>query len=463
MNPSKLDFYIANNLNVLFRGKHGVGKTSLVVSAFQKHNLKHRIFSAATMDPWVDFIGVPKEVKNGDGKSYLELVRPKEFRDDEVEAIFFDEFNRSHKKVRNAVMELIQFKSINGQKFNRLRFIWAAINPDDDADTQYDVEKLDKAQEDRFHITVNIPFVPDHEYFAKKFGGTIAKSAIIWWKKQADKIKNDISPRRLDYALEIFNMGGDLREVLPSGANVSDLLSLMVSGPVDGKLKEFFASQDVEKARAFLMNENNYAGAIPLILKSPEWLKFFLPLVDKEKIVALISSNATALNVVTTGYATHSVFREVVDEVMGANTNRKLVKSLASTLSVRVPERPHWIAKPKMTTQALIANVSVAPKNNTYDRKLVWETIFRNVAQTMTSSEAHNLLQVIDTLVGSCYSSTLQGLIGLMGTVNHLVHTAGHKKEDWRPLNGKSEVVLRYRNISRKLVNDGNLGKKFLY
>ena len=31
-------------------------------------------------------------------------------------------------------MELIQFKSINGKKFNNLRFIWAAVNPDDPED-----------------------------------------------------------------------------------------------------------------------------------------------------------------------------------------------------------------------------------------------------------------------------------------------------------------------------------------
>ena len=41
----------------------------------------------------------------------------------------FDELNRAKPKVRNAVMELIQFRSINGIKFNNLRMIWAAINP----------------------------------------------------------------------------------------------------------------------------------------------------------------------------------------------------------------------------------------------------------------------------------------------------------------------------------------------
>ena len=57
----KIDFWIKNNQNVLFLGKHGVGKTAIVKEAFERHNLKYRYFSASTMDPWVDFIGVPKE------------------------------------------------------------------------------------------------------------------------------------------------------------------------------------------------------------------------------------------------------------------------------------------------------------------------------------------------------------------------------------------------------------------
>ena len=118
---AKLDFWINKNYNVLFIGKHGVGKTSMVKDAFNRAGLNWMYFSASTMDPWVDFVGCPKEIHKDDGTSYLDMVRPKQFHDDEVEALFFDEYNRSHKKVRNAVMELIQFKSINGRKYNNLR------------------------------------------------------------------------------------------------------------------------------------------------------------------------------------------------------------------------------------------------------------------------------------------------------------------------------------------------------
>jgi len=173
INEYKLKFWIDKNLNVLFVGKHGVGKTTTVLNAFNEAKLKWLYFSGSTLDPWVDFIGVPKEQKDENGNVYLDLVRPKHFQNDEVEAIFIDELNRSHKKVRNAVLELIQFKSINGKKFPHLRIVWAAINPDNEDEEEegnelkYDVEKLDPAIVDRFHIKVDVPYKPDASYFKR--------------------------------------------------------------------------------------------------------------------------------------------------------------------------------------------------------------------------------------------------------------------------------------------------------
>ncbi len=136
------DFWVQNNLNVLFRGKHGVGKTAVVINTFNRHKLKWKYFSASTLDPWVDFVGVPREATDENGNVYLDLLRPREFAADEVEAIMIDEYNRGAKKVKNAVMELLQFKSINGKKFNNLKMVWAAINPDDDADNSYEARKI---------------------------------------------------------------------------------------------------------------------------------------------------------------------------------------------------------------------------------------------------------------------------------------------------------------------------------
>lgn len=221
----KLDFWINNNCNVLFIGTHGLGKTAIVKETFERHKLKWKYFSAATMDPWVDFIGVPKE-KTDENGSYLELIRPAEFRDDAVEMLFFDEFNRASPKVRNAVMELIQFKSINGRKFNNLRAVWAAINPYDENET-YNVEQLDPAQQDRFHVIYTLPTEPDEQYFISKYGDTIGTRATGWWRALPDTSRVLVSPRRLDYAVDMYTKGGDLEDVLDSAVRPKTLKKML--------------------------------------------------------------------------------------------------------------------------------------------------------------------------------------------------------------------------------------------
>lgn len=231
------DFWVQNNLNVLFRGRHGVGKTAVVLETFNRHKLRWKYFSASTLDPWVDFVGVPKEMMGTDGVPYLDLVRPKAFAADEVEAIMIDEYNRGVKKVKNAVMELLQFKSINGKKFNNLRMVWAAINPDDEEGT-YDVERMDPAQLDRFHVHIDVPYQPDLTYFVGKYGKEVGEGVCEWWQKQDDKVKALVSPRRLDYATDIHRKGGALKDVLSQEVNLRELSKHITGGSFLGKLKQ---------------------------------------------------------------------------------------------------------------------------------------------------------------------------------------------------------------------------------
>lgn len=209
----KFDFWVQHNMNVLLVGEHGIGKTEMVKAAFERNNLKWRYFSAATMDPWVDFVGVPKEKVGENGESYLDLIRPLEFQDGSVEILFFDEFNRAPGKVRNAVMELLQFKSVNGRKFPNLRAVWAAINPYDEEET-YDVDRLDPAQEDRFHVKFQLPSTPCKQYFRDKYGTTLGERAVEWWNRLPDECKKITSPRRLDYCMDYYTKGGDVTDVL---------------------------------------------------------------------------------------------------------------------------------------------------------------------------------------------------------------------------------------------------------
>ena len=317
----KLDFWLKHSKNVLFIGKHGVGKTAMVKEAFDRHQLNWRYFSASTMDPWVDFVGVP-QAKNDNklpsdfeiikelasispelayeyiennwkmsksaaknivehtlnrpvGFEYLSLVRPQTFNG-EVEALFFDEFNRSPKKVRNAVMELIQFKSINGMKFPKLKVVWAAINPDDEdeaaAGLTYDVEKLDPAQSDRFHIKVEVPYKPNAEWFRQKYPPRIVDAAIQWWDELSEENKDLVSPRRLEYALDMYEERGDMRDVLPVNSNVSKLTSSLNQGPITEKLDALKKANDAAETRSFLQNENNYSAAMKYISKSESFM-----------------------------------------------------------------------------------------------------------------------------------------------------------------------------------------------
>ena len=264
IDTNKIQFWLKNNLNVLLEGEHGVGKTAVVKQAFTEKygpmSEKWLYFSASTMDPWVDFVGIPREVSDENGSPYLDLVRRKCLRDNKIEAIFIDEFNRAPMKVRNAIMELIQFKSINGHCFDNIKVVWAAINPHDDAGT-YDVDRIDPAQADRFEIHYSVPYAIDLKYFKAKYGEATATIAKTWWTELPNDIKKLVSPRRLDYALKIINLGGSIRDdVVPAKANVTKLIEAL--GGVS-RLQEFqklLENSDPVGAKKFLEDNANYTA-----------------------------------------------------------------------------------------------------------------------------------------------------------------------------------------------------------
>jgi len=307
MKDDKLDFWIKNSFNVLMVGKHGVGKTARVLEAFNRNNLKWLYFSASTLDPWVDFIGVPKEVVGPNGVKYLDLIRPQAFAEDTVEAIFLDEANRAPKKVRNAIMELIQFKSINGKKFKNLKIVWAAINPEDkleDNEMEYDVEKLDPAQKDRFHIQVEIPYKPDRDYFKKTFGEH-GLTAVDWWEDLSDKIKDEVSPRRLEYVLRMNAAGGDIRDVLPRSANATKLSQELSSGSFRKNLFTVFNRQDKAEIEKFIKNPNNYDNCIEDICLHENMMRAFFPFIDEERLTKLMTEKPKVASFVDSTISQH--------------------------------------------------------------------------------------------------------------------------------------------------------------
>lgn len=430
ISEANLSFWIKNQYNVLFRGKHGVGKTATILGAFANHGLKFQYFSASTMDPWVDFIGVPKEKIDENGNSYLDLVRPKHFQNDQVEAIFLDEFNRSSKKVRNAVMELIQFKSINGKKFNNLKIVWAAINPEDDEDGKYDVEALDPAQLDRFHVCIDVPYTPHAPYFREKYGQAMADVAITWWKELNKEQKNLVSPRRLDYAIDMHTKGGDLKFVLPNNVNTNKLVLELSSGSISKRLKTLFETKNEVESKSFLAVENNYAVSYPYILKQKDYQQFFLPLLSEEKLIGLMAKNKEIENYVFNQY---DKFKDLIKTVAMSKSSF-LAKRAQQLLKQKQAVVPATVisagslqgAQLNFTKQDVASFNSAKGYNsfsllNTYDRRKVWDFYNNWMPEVLDEPTATEAVKHLAEIAISTQQGTIKshGMGTLIGLLNH--------------------------------------------
>lgn len=465
LRDEKMDFWLKNNLNVLLIGPHGVGKTARVIAAFDRAKLKYRYFSAATMDPWVDFVGIPKEVKDEKG-SYLELILPKELRDDSIEALFFDEFNRSHKKVRNAVMELIQFKSINGRKFHNLKVVWAAINPDD----EYQVEPLDPAQKGRFHIKFDVPSKPLKSYFTNKFDATIAKAAISWWDEIPTDFQKSVDPRSLDYALEVYQLGGDMRDVLPKECNVSKLVTAIKIGPIGEKMEDLFVQKDAEEARKFLAIENNYAAALPHLSKRKDWYEFFLPVLASEKLSSLMSSDDNVKKFVLTIIAQNSdkaaPYNRVIQDIIIANLNRKLIMEIEKIINSNPANQfghsnaaaaaPYFNKNSQVNWLESLNRMTGWNQQTTPQRISIYKAIASSIPQQLTTQEAVETLVLLSSIVKQARS--LYNMSKVMGVINHCIEQI-HSKTTlcW------SEILSNYGDKFNKLlakITEANLQKK---
>lgn len=210
--------------NVLLIGTHGVGKTMITKQIFDSLNYKMKYYSAATLDPWADLVGipVPVDVKNGTVHKELQFIRPQLV--DEAEVLFFDELNRAHPKVLNAVMEIIQFKSINGVKLPKLKMVWAAINP---PGGEYKVNDLDPALADRFQVHLEVLTDPSRPYLvaaardAKQDDpAEVVTQVLSWWSRLDPTQKKNITPRRLEYLCRNARKGIPLSMFIPWGTKI---------------------------------------------------------------------------------------------------------------------------------------------------------------------------------------------------------------------------------------------------
>ena len=202
----QLKQYMEANKNILIAGEAGTGKTEMLRSAANELGLSMKYYSSSTLDPFADLVGIP--VPDTINK-LVEYYRPREI--DAAQVIFFDELNRADPKTINAVMEIIQFRSINGEPLKNLKCVVAAINP---VDKGYNTEELDIAVRDRFDFFLTSEVVADYAFFKAKYGPAVARTAIDLFKEYQVSYRDDrkskkntlgyFSPRRLEKVLDAF-------------------------------------------------------------------------------------------------------------------------------------------------------------------------------------------------------------------------------------------------------------------
>lgn len=309
----KVNVWFDRGLNVLLMGPHGVGKTSVIVQECAKRNKKVAYFSASTLDPWIDLIGIPRPVECETG-AYIDLIRPEAFQKDEIDVIIFDELNRSPKKVRNALMELVQFRSINGRELKRLKMVIGIINPQDDKET-YDVEPMDPAQLDRFHIHYNMPTSPYEPWFVNEFGNNGKIGCDYWWTI-TEELRGLCSPRRLAYCLEMAAYGEKdmIMDMLDHRINPMSLISKLDSVNMLDQLEALYKRNNSKEIQKWINEPNNYDNAIEHVVNTEKFIKVFLPLLHKERLQSLSKANERVMKEICDHYETVPMYEKILSD-----------------------------------------------------------------------------------------------------------------------------------------------------
>jgi hypothetical protein len=360
----KLELYVNNNYNVLFEGQRGVGKTSIISSTFLKAGYRVKYFSAPTMDPWTDLVGVPSTVTREDGKEVLRLIPPEDFVDDKYDVIFIDELNRAPKKVMNALMELMQFKTINGKPYN-IKMIWAAINPHTE-DEEYHVEPLDPAVKDRFQIHIKIPYEVDVAYFKKSYG-QVGEIFCNWWQNQPEAVQKEISPRRLFDSVQFHLVGGDLADMITVG-NTQKLKEDLKSASQLIILEKDFNAKTVGASKGIL--SKNYPTNVANYFRSNrEIFEFFLPHLDKEWLSKEFLSKSKVHDLImkigTENSDNAIVAKDIIKDIVCMNPGKNpfVKKNFEQFKEFMTEEVKEAYVQKAAATKALIEN-SLIPDSN---------------------------------------------------------------------------------------------------
>jgi hypothetical protein len=338
---------------------------------------------------------------------------------------------------------------------------------------EYDTDRLDPAQRDRFHIQVEVPFKCDREYFTSKYGSDTARAAIQYWDELPDKVRNGFSPRRLDYALEVWNDGGDVRDVIPRDANVQKLTGILRTGPAESRLEKLLS--DPVKATEFFKDENNYNSTINTVVKVGKFRDALLPLIPREKMAALFLRDVAARRAIIEDLKDKgeaSNFAPVLREVVKAGLNQgelTVIRRAMQQANVDPDGKSKATAAAAganagATSTAADVNAPLTPDQQKFDstlsqlligdtattmgRKTAYEGMERVFPSKLTVAQAKRVLELSEKLCNS-YTSTIRR--DMPRLVEFLERSVMALKEGGMTEGYTSNLVTGYRSVSRFL------------
>jgi hypothetical protein len=162
---SVVDYVVKVRKPVLLRGRHGIGKSTVVYQYADKIGLPVVERRASQMTEG-DLVGLPSISDNS-----TSFNPPDWFKAacDSPVVLFLDEVDRATIEVRQGIFELTDSRKLNGHKLHDDTVIFAAVNGGEHG-AQYQVGEMDPAELDRWTVFDIEPSVDDWLAWAKDAG-----------------------------------------------------------------------------------------------------------------------------------------------------------------------------------------------------------------------------------------------------------------------------------------------------
>jgi len=148
---------------VLLRGRHGIGKSTVVYQIAKERGLPVVERRASQMTEG-DLLGLPKV-----SGRVTEWLAPEWLHKacNEPVVLFLDEVDRAVQEVRQGIFELTDSRKLNGHHLHPETVVFAAVNGGEHGE-QYQVNEMDPAELDRYSVWDIEPTVEDWLGWAKE-------------------------------------------------------------------------------------------------------------------------------------------------------------------------------------------------------------------------------------------------------------------------------------------------------